>query len=460
MGFRGSFPLGGSYIVMRITARPRQRAYAWASAAAVVLVGGLAFGTPVLAHEDATPRPTATVALAATPDPTVDPYAEPGPTSEPGRAACQPGDLPTASSPSSPTSGPSASPGPGVEPTVAPSDDPTPLPTPGDAPTSTTAPDPGPAPTPSATPTASAAPTASAQPTSTPPGETPAPSPTPSASPTRWPTPVPDATASPSPSVRVIDASGEPVLEAIVDVAACTRQPDLDGPRCLTASAALDDDAAQSRVLSLVAQAHSIAGDVDVWLSVQVRMSCAAEDGSATQRTYRTTFEPGDGSTWPDLDATGGVLTLMVAGCRTATVDVPDTTPAPGHATAAAVHSEAPAITGTTGGTVPRAVGTAPARSGRGGGATIANDQTAPQTDDITELPAVPADQTPAVPAEAPTPATPDLQPALENPPAPQRSSTLDDFAGSPLAPLLGGAVVIAGLLLAFAPPIGRPSSR
>ncbi|MDN5571398.1 MAG: hypothetical protein L0G22_09130, partial [Propionibacteriaceae bacterium] len=61
----------------------------------------------------------------------------------------------------------------------------------------------------------------------------------------------------------------------------------------------------------------------------------------------------------------------------------------------------------------------------------------------------------------APTASTAPTQaqtPGLPTPPGSGSGSLSDQLANSPLMPVLSGGIVIAGLLLALAPPLRRPT--
>lgn len=413
----------------------------------------------------------------------------------------------TAAAPTSPTtdesaSSPTPSPSPTPEPT--PTVDPARAPSPKHVPTpaSTTSP-PTPAPTPTpASPTTSAQPDPG-RPASPGDGE---PKPEPEAEPTQ--TPEPDAgaelggdfVARPSaqlaipvedprtgvaiaigppagldpaqewPQVTVIDRDGDELARAVVDFRVCAA---LDAQElCARASGALSSDVrtitGHSDLIGRTVRIAGAATGLRVWAGVQ----CGPTP--PTHLKVQAHWIAGEG--WSDNDSTprDGLLTL-VSDCPSPSVidpepEPPQPTPTvtprppdPAPTTAApppvTTQGVAPAPAPTT--SVPQdprtpdpALPTSPEPDAQ---EPTPAPAPAPVDEGTAPAPATPASPAPA-PTDSPAPTTVATTPSLPpgGPAAP--GSLPDQFANSHLMPVLSGGIVIAGLLLALAPPLRRPT--
>lgn len=432
--------------VKRTNAGSRRRGRVRASAALVVLLGSLTLGQPVWAEETPAPAPTAPATSAPAPS---EPAPEP-PASE-------------APAPTAPTAPPASSGPPAPSTTPAASADPTSA-APGAAgPSASATPDPTASGAPEASETASPSPTASATPGTTPRGAA-APGPVPSpiiVSPTTAPDPSPSPNPSnPWPMVTVVDETGRAIPGAVIDFTVCTKVPGKDGQQCVTASTVLDEGQRTIQGISDLIARSTLLPDADyTTITVEVSIMCVLEGYEVPTRSYTATLTPnGTAGGWKENDQgpADGVLTFVAKGNGTdpqpptpPPVTPPPVSPPPVTTPPVTVPPTAP-VPPTNGPT------TAPATTPV---AAVPLEEAVPQQTAPTTPEAGPSSRPAPAASATPEPTTASTPPTIE--PAPQDDpGSLTGLANSPIAPILGGGVIIAGLLLAFAPPMQRPPLR
>lgn len=301
----------------------------------------------------------------------------------------------------------------------------------------------------------------------------------------------------PWPMVTVVDTSRR-ALSAVIDFTVCTKVTGPAGQQCVTASTVLDDNQRTiGGVSDLIARTTVLPAGAYTTITVEVSVKRVPVGYEPPTRTYTAVLNPNNaGVGWRENDQgqADGVLTFVVEGqaADPGTTSPPVTQP-PGTnppVTSPPVTSPpisappgispprtSPALTAppvivppVTAPTVPRTPGDVP---GRASGTTSHDPVAAPTPEGgplsegpleqggqpvlthapsaATAGPSTSASTTPA--ADTPAPVTP--------PPTPQPDpGSFPGLDNTPLTPILGGGIVIAGLLLAFAPPLQRPRIR
>lgn len=306
----------------------------------------------------------------------------------------------------------------------------------------------------------------------------------------------------PWPMVTVVDTARR-ALSAVIDFTVCTKVTGPAGQQCVTASTVLDDNQRTiGGVSDLIARTTVLPAGAYTTITVEVSVKRVPAGYELPTRTYTAVLNPNNaGVGWRENDPgqADGVLTFVVEGqaADPGTTSPPVTQP-PGtdpSVTSPPVTSppiSAPPVSAppgispprtsppltappvivppVTAPAVPRTPGDVPGRAS----GTTSHDPVAAPTPEGGPLSEGPLEQGgQPVPTHAPSAATAgpttsasatpeeDTPAPVTEPPTPQPGpGSFADLANTPITPLLGGGIVIAGLLLAFAPPMQRPRIR